>query len=686
VAVQRQVDPVRVVGRDAIVGGDPRDPPEWLVANGLGGFAAGTVTGPLTRRYHGWLVAALPPPLGRWVMLDALEDRLELPDGRSVRLDSGPIANAEELPEPGRLAEFRLELGLPVWQFEVDGIVVERRLAMLHGTSTVVVTWWLLAGAPRVGLGVRPLLHVRGAHAPVAGGGDRDYALRSDGDRYEIACGREVPSLKLWLQVDDAPAPDRSGAGWQPLYYPWEEKVGYDCRGGAWSPCTFRLGLDCDRDAGLILSADPWEAVPTLAASDALHRERERRRRLIAAAHPALASDPARELVLAADSFIITPPRGNLEPSGAGEEPVRTVIAGYHWFTDWGRDTMISLEGLTLVTGRHGEARGILRTFARHVRDGLIPNVFPEHETDGVYNTADATLWFFHALDRHLQVSGDRALLRELLPTLQEIIRQHLQGTRFGIGADPADGLLRQGSDGCQLTWMDAKVDGWVVTPRHGKAVEINALWYNALRLLDMWLREEGAGAELPDLAATADLAFRSFNRRFWFEPGRYLYDVVDGGAGDDPSLRPNQLMAISLRYPVLERARWRPVVEAVARELLTPVGLRTLPRGHPDYRGRYGGDLRSRDAAYHQGTVWGWLIGPFVDAWLKVNPRDREGARGWLAGFEAHLSRAGLGSIGEIFEGDPPFAPRGCISQAWSVAEYLRCWCNTEGGRPAGR
>jgi predicted glycogen debranching enzyme len=354
---------------------------------------------------------------------------------------------------------------------------------------------------------------------------------------------------------------------------------------------------------------------------------------------------------------------------------VRSVIAGYHWFTDWGRDTMISLEGLTLSTGRHAEAGWILRTFAYYIRDGLIPNMFPEGTKEGLYHTADATLWFFHAIQRYLVATNDRATLRQLMPKLKSIFEHHMKGTRFGIGVDPSDGLLRQGEEGYQLTWMDAKVDGWVVTPRRGKPVEINALWYNALRLLEGWLREEAGDADARSLAERAEQGRRSFNARFWYQQGGYLYDVVDGEGGDDPACRPNQLLALSLGHPVLEPKRWEPVLRVVTERLLTPVGLRSLAPGHPDYKPRYYGDIRSRDAAYHQGTVWAWLIGPFLDAWLKVHPEDRPGARRFLEGFTDHLHDSCIGSVSEVFDAEEPFTPRGCIAQAWSVAEVLRCW-----------
>jgi predicted glycogen debranching enzyme len=366
----------------------------------------------------------------------------------------------------------------------------------------------------------------------------------------------------------------------------------------------------------------------------------------------------------------------------AGDE-VRTVIAGYHWFTDWGRDTMISLEGLTLTTGRNNQAGWILRTFAYYVRDGLIPNLFPEGQKEGLYHTADATLWYFHALHRYVELTGDHTTLQLILPKLVDIIDHHIRGTRFGIGMDPADAMLRQGAEGYQLTWMDAKVGDWVVTPRRGKAVEINALWYNALRLMEQWLSDAKDEARAANIGEIAGRVRESFNRRFWYEEGGYLYDVVDTNVdaekgGDDSSCRPNQVMAISLDHPVLDEARWQPVMDVVTERLLTPVGLRSLAPGSPDYKSKYYGDLRSRDAAYHQGTVWAWLIGPYVDAWLKLHPGKESEARQFLMGFLPHFNEQCIGSISEVFDAEAPYTPRGCVAQAWSVAEVLRCWVKT--------
>jgi predicted glycogen debranching enzyme len=447
-----------------------------------------------------------------------------------------------------------------------------------------------------------------------------------------------------------------------------------------WEPGPLAVLPQLDHQMTLVASTESWETIMALRPDAAERAERLRRVRLLRAAPPVAQSGLAAELVLAADQFIISPAgrSEDLARAHAAGDEVNTIIAGYHWFTDWGRDTMISLEGLTLATGRTAEAGYILRMFARHVRDGLIPNLFPEGERDGLYHTADATLWFFHALNRYLAATDDRPTLTLLLPILRDIVEHHLQGTSFGIGVDPVDGLLRQGAEGYQLTWMDAKVDDWVVTPRRGKAVEINALWYNALCLLAGWLTDAHDEDAARALIQHAERARASFNRRFWYEEGGYLYDVVDGEHGDDPACRPNQLFAISLTHSVLERVRWEPVLGVVRERLLTPVGLRSLAAGHPDYKDHYFGDLRSRDAAYHQGTVWGWLIGPFVDAWLRVYPNDRAGARRALSGFEAHLGEYCLGTIGEIFDAEPPYTPRGCVAQAWSVAEVLRALART--------
>jgi predicted glycogen debranching enzyme len=461
------------------------------------------------------------------------------------------------------------------------------------------------------------------------------------------------------------------------LTYRTEEDRGYEARGELWSHGHFKVLLSRDKPATLIASTEPWETVSALSPERARRYEEDRRKRLIHISGVGASDQTAAELVLAADQFLMAP-AGRIEDqtrARAQGEELRSVIAGYHWFTDWGRDTMISLEGLTLATGRPQEARWILHTFAHYVRDGLIPNMFPEGAQQGLYHTADATLWFFHALDRYLAYTQDVNTLRQILPRLEEIVAAHRRGTHYGIHVDPDDGLLVQGQEGYQLTWMDAKCDGWVVTPRRGKAVEINALWYNALRLLERWQTDAGRPDAAADTRAAAARTEKSFNDRFW-NPAGYLFDVVDAeGGGNDDAFRPNQLFAISLPHPVLARARWKEVVDRAGEKLLTPAGLRSLAREHPDYKPTYHGDLRTRDAAYHQGTVWSWLIGPFLDAWLKVYPDQQLTARQTLAGLAAHLGEACIGSVSEVFDAEAPYTPRGCIAQAWGVAELLRAW-----------
>ena len=660
---------------------------EWLVSNGLGGYASCTVAGVNTRRYHGLLVAALPNPIGRLVMLNHLGERISLSDGRATALgyEEGVARGGRLEPAIARcLTEFRLVAGLPVWRYAWEGVEIEKRVYMPHKQNTVYIRYCITNDGGPVQLALRPALHFRPYESPVNLPIQTRYSHALSAGYHVFDAGDpQLPPLRVRIADGDAAFVHEERLTSEFLY-PVEEMRGYEFRGALWAPGRFELELRAGAPITLVASAESETVMSALAPEDALHYEMERRRRLLDSAigtHPEAADEVAGQLVLAADQFIFTP-AGRLtdaaRAAATGDE-IRSVIAGYHWFTDWGRDTMISLEGLTLTTGRHREAGFILRTFAHYVRDGLIPNMFPDGSNEGLYHTADATLWFFHALHRYVEITGDRHTLVRALPTLESIIAHQLRGTRFGIRADPRDGLLIQGADGYQLTWMDAKVDGWVVTPRRGKAVEINALWYNALRLLDRWLRDERGGGEFADtVGGEAERVRASFNARFWNPELGYLYDVVDGEHGDSPQCRPNQVFAISLDHPVLDRARWPAVLDVVQQRLFTPVGLRSLAPDDPEYKPRYSGDLRARDAAYHQGTVWAWLIGPWVDAWLKVHPEDTRGARRFLDGCVAALDDYGLGTIGEIFDAEPPYAPRGCIAQAWSVAEVVRCWVKT--------
>jgi len=657
---------------------------EWLVTNGLGGYASGTVSGAVTRRYHGLLIAALPGPLGRIVMWSHVSEFLRFSDDDVISLGAEERAGGQlDLKSADYLTEFRLEDGLPVWTYHVREVVVEKRVLLPHLQNTVHVSYQVISKGKPPRLELRPAFHFRNHEAPVDSDLGAPYKLTVVDGRYEMAASRrKLPALRMQLHGRQA-AFTNAPARIPQVVYRIEQQRGYSYEGELWSPGFFRVDLTEQSTATLIGSTESWDIINVLGPKDVLAAERERRARLLHGAIPKLRQSFPAELVFAADQFVITP-AGRFEEAArahaAGDE-VRTVIAGYHWFTDWGRDTMISLEGLTLLTGRWLEAGYILRTFARYIRDGLIPNMFPEGAKEGVYHTADATLWFFHALGRYLQFTKDFNTLRFLLPSLIDIAEHHIRGTRFNIHVDPNDGLLAQGEEGCQLTWMDAKMGDWVVTPRRGKAVEINALWYNALCLLTHWLREIDNETSAKRYQEFADKARASFNDRFWFADGGYLYDVVDCDGKPntfDRSCRPNQLFAISLEHPVLNPERWKSVVDVAEKKLLTSVGLRTLSPDDPAYKPIYAGDLRSRDGAYHQGTVWAWLIGPFVDAWLKVHPHDRPAARKFLETFPVHLGDNGIGTISEVFDAREPHNAGGCIAQAWSVAEVLRAWLET--------
>jgi predicted glycogen debranching enzyme len=642
---------------------------EWLVTNGLGGYASGTLGGACTRRFHGKLIAALPAPLGRTMMLNHLEEWISGPSRADLRLSGDEHGTGQpRFPDVGFFEEFVLDCGAPVWRYANAELEIEKRVVMPYGQNTTYIIYRLIRGEGDLTLNLRPSVNFR-PHEGLLGD-DTTCTVRTNGREVEIEESPAYPTLRLALLGTGAHL-EEAIVKLEHMLYRIERSRGYEHEGPLWSPGIIRISLRKGEDAGIVASVEPWNVVHSMDVAAVLEADHTRRNKLIESA--GTDEEFTSQLVLAADQFLIRPTTRSADEAriaASGDTP-RTVIAGYHWFTDWGRDTMISLEGLTLATHRYREAGSILRTFASYIRDGLIPNMFPEGEHAGLYHTADATMWFFHAVARYVRSTSDRATLRTLLPKMIDIIDHHVRGTLFNIHVDPGDGLLTQGAEGYQLTWMDAKVDGWVVTPRRGKAVEINALYYNALRILETFLDEEGDPANARRMSALAERAQKSFNARFWYEEGGYLYDVVDE---NDTALRPNQIFAISLDHPVLDRTRWEHVVDIVQRELVTPVGLRSLARNHPDYKKHYDGDLRARDAAYHQGTVWGWLIGPFVDAWMKVH-QDAAGARKFLDGFRPHLGEACIGTISEVFDAEPPYTPRGCAAQAWSVAEVVRCW-----------
>ncbi|NGZ03863.1 MAG: glycogen debranching protein [Nitrospira sp. WS238] len=648
---------------------------EWLVTNGLGGYASGTVMQVATRRYHGIFVPDLPSPFGRTMVLPRLDEELES-DGTIIRLSGAEYADGRlETDLPKYLTSFDRSWQTPIWRFSCDGREILKRLIMPYGQNTVYVEYVLQAGESAV-LRLRPFITFRMPDDPLGSTHSDPFLLTVLRERYEFHLHEGVAPLKLCMRphagvfvLDPLTSRDVS--------YRVERERGSLSTEDLESPGYFKVHLIAGRSVSFVASMEPWEN---------LHHDAEA---LFAAEHTRLkqlvprqeddAFDPMdTQLVLAADQFIVFPGSRMEEHAmalAAGNE-ARTVIAGYHWFTDWGRDTMISLEGLTLCTGRHREARAILRTYANYVRDGLLPNFFAEGKRTGVYHTVDATLWYFHALDRYYAVTQDRDTLMMLYPILTGIMEHHLKGTRFGIGIDSQDCLLQAHAPGYALTWMDAKVGDWVVTPRSGKPVEIQALWYNAVRLMGQWAMDLGEpSGPWVELAPRIE---ESFNHRFWYASGGYLYDVVDGEGGNNPDLRPNQIFAVSLRYPVLHTPKWKSVVQVVREHLLTPFGLRSLERTHHNYKPMYFGDLRARDAAYHQGTVWAWLIGHFVDSAMKVGVPRAE-CRAMLSAFEHHLTENGIGTISEVFDGDAPFVPRGCIAQAFSVAEVLRAYRMTK-------
>ncbi len=637
---------------------------EWLVTNGIGGYASGTVAGLLTRRYHGLLIAALKPPLGR-TLLAAKLDETATYDGRSYPLHTNRWASGAVEPAGFRhLERFHLEGTTPVWTFACADALLEKRVWMQDGANTTYIRYDLHRGTAPLTLEAKALVNYRDHHGTTRAG---DWQMRVDSAPHGlrvVAFDGATPFYVLSDQAEATPHHD----WYRDFFLSAEDYRGLDAREDHLHAGTFQATLQPGESITLVATTEPS---PNLDGASAYAERQAYEQRLLVGAGlaPAPGGAGARpaptdieHLVLAADQFIVRRPL----PDDANGQ---TVIAGYPWFGDWGRDTMISLPGLTLATGRHDVARSILSTFARFVDQGMLPNRFPELGEKPEYNTVDATLWYFGAIRAYHEATRDDQLLQELFPVLQDIIDWHQRGTRYNIHVDPEDGLVYAGEAGVQLTWMDAKVGDWVVTPRIGKPVEINVLWYNSLCIMADFARQLGRPAGAYE--AAAEQAKAGF-ARFWNEEAGYCYDVLDGPDGHDASLRPNQLLAVSLPHSPLGQRQQRAVVDVCARRLLTSHGLRSLAREEPAYIGRYGGDQYERDGAYHQGTVWGWLIGPFVSAHLRVY-RDPELARSFLQPLIHHLVDHGVGSISEIFDGDPPFTPRGCIAQAWSVAEMLR-------------
>ncbi len=630
---------------------------EWLETNGLGGFASGTVAGAHTRRYHGLLVAALHPPVGRTALLAKLEETLVI-DGARYELSANQYPNAIHPQGYQYLKEFRLD-PWPVWVYEVAGHVIQKSVFMVDGENSTVVRYALLSSnGQTVELEARPLLAFRDYHALMHETGAVNAHYISAEGLLSFTPYVGLPALHL---AHNAVAAEPAGYWYRNFEYAVERARGLDDQEDLFNPCALKFALVANQSADLIASTEARDIKQVAQFQQAEFA----RRQAVVAGIPA-EDELTRTLTAAADQFIVK--------RGAGH----TIIAGYPWFSDWGRDTMIALPGLTLTTGRTDIAASILKEFAQHVNQGMLPNRFPDAGEAPEYNTVDATLWYVEAIRAWLAVTPratkDAAFVKEqLYATLTDIIDWHERGTRYGIRVDD-DGLLSAGEPGVQLTWMDAKVGDWVVTPRIGKPVEIQALWFNALCVMRDLAEGFGDTTNAKRFKQMAARAKRSFNEQLWNDAASCLFDVIDGDERDG-SIRPNQIFAVSLPHGMLTKARAKQVVAVVERDLLTPYGLRSLAPDDAHYCAHYAGSVIERDGAYHQGTVWAWLLGPFITAYLKVNSGAAASAQvaQWRQGLAEHLLDAGLGQVAEVFDGDAPHQPGGCIAQAWSVAEWLR-------------
>ncbi|MEM6283846.1 MAG: amylo-alpha-1,6-glucosidase [Chloroflexota bacterium] len=650
------------LGRDICSNEAEASKREWLVTNGIGGFASGTIAGMSTRHYHGLLVGALTPPLGRTVLVTRLDETVTY-NGVRHEIFSNRWDARITVPRGYRYAErFELRGTTPVWQYAIADALVEKSIWMQPGANTTYVRYRVLRAGGTLSFSIKALVNYRNFHGGTYANNWQMQLQPVDGGMKVEAFEGAVP---FYVLSDNAQT--ELHHEWYRSYYLSTEAY----RGLSTHDDNLYVGaftVDVEPGAAFTMVATT-EANAPLDADTAYELRREHETNLLAQSKLTDESAEIQQLVLAADQFIVD---RNVEGIQG-----KSVIAGYHWFGDWGRDTMISLPGLTLSTGRYEVAGGILRTFARYVDMGMLPNRFPDSSETPEYNTVDATLWYFEAIRAYYAATQDEQLLADLYPVLQDIIDWHRRGTRYNIHMDEADGLIYAGERGVQLTWMDAKVGDWVVTPRTGKPIEVNALWYNALLFMaDVAILQKDTDSQKAYITQ-AEQVKASF-ARYWNADADYCYDVLDGPDGDDLSLRPNQLFAVSLHHSPLSAEQQKAVVDVCARQLLTSHGLRSLASNHPDYIGTYGGNNVKRDAAYHQGTVWGWLIGPFVEAHLRVYG-DKAAARSFLEPLIVDQIAAGcVGSLSEIFDGNAPFEPRGAVAQAWSIAEVLRTYLLT--------
>jgi len=627
---------------------------EWLETNGIGGFASSTITGLNTRRYHGLLTAATRPPVGRIVMLSKLEEVLTI-DGRRYEL------SANQYPGVLHPRGFQFQTGFrldpyPVFTYQVEGKRLEKSVFMAPGQNATIIQYELLDETPdnSVRLEVRPLIAFRDYHSTTHENGALNPKVEVEAGIASVAPYQDLPALHFSFDPADL---DTNGFWFRNFEYNAERERGLDFVEDLFSPFSITFDLSRYSRARIIAATERYD----IRYADH-YRDAQLNRHKTVPQNDRISNPLVKTLATAADQFIVNRSTG------------KTIIAGYHWFSDWGRDTMIAMPGLTLVTGRGEVAKSILAEFARHVDQGMLPNRFPDAGETPEYNTVDATLWFFEAVRSLLQHTGDYDFVKmHLYSVLAEIISWHLKGTRYRIHMDE-DGLLYSGEPGVQLTWMDAKVGDWVVTPRQGKAVEIQALWYNALRVMEHLAGRFKDTKAKKQYAILAENTRSSFNRQFWNDELKCLFDVVDGEMRDS-SIRPNQIFAVSLTNSMVTQERAESILQVVERELLTPRGLRSLSPNDSRYIARYEGDPRNRDGAYHQGTVWPWLMGAYLSAYVKTFGPDRGRKFGseWLENFTPHLQEACVGQVSEIFDAEAPHAPKGCVAQAWSVAELLR-------------
>ncbi len=623
---------------------------EWIETNGLGGYSSSTVSGSHSRRYHGLLVAAMHPPVGRTVVLSKLDETIEINDQRA-ELSTNQYPGTIHPQGFQYLQSFERQL-FPEFEYEALGVKLRKTIASIQDENTTVILYEVLNATGMFKLELLPLCASRDYHSMSHANDSLYKGYLFDDQIFQTKNYADSP--ELFISVPGS-AFEQSQNWYHDFEYSIEQYRGLDFKEDLFNHGKFVVELKKGDKLGIIISTEDPRGKDAFSLFD---NERNRRELII---KDCVGNEDLSRLALAADQFVVK--RG---------EDLKTVIAGYHWFSDWGRDTMISLPGLCLSTGRYDDAKKILQAFANSISEGMLPNRFPDQGETPEYNTVDATLWFFPAIHHYYKHTSDKQFIQELMPALKDIINWHEKGTRYNIHVD-ADGLLYSGQDGVQLTWMDAKVGDWVVTPRKGKAVEINALWYNALSVIAVLSKETGEEMDFALYKKNADQVKKTFEKVFWNEQKQSLFDYVDGDYRND-DVRPNQIYALSLPFSLLSKEKAQSVFETVTVKLLTPRGLRSLSQDHKDYRPAYGGDQWHRDGAYHQGTVWSFLLGPYIDALMKLKgAKGRVEASRLLKGFIEHLDEAGVGSISEIFDAEPPHHPRGCIAQAWGVAETLR-------------